>query len=356
MSLERLARGLTVISFLLLCWVAHRALQFREDCVNSALIAYVSLEGRVVPNCRFESRLSLRSFFRPLNYQDMQTLRQLESVEEVAPWLQSQTFKPELAIHLGDSPPESGWINLDKSTLTSPKELKRQVILALVQSKINDPYGAEVFADLVLRGLGERDHDVKFSTTPANVRGLQPLIAEAIHRLVNAVPLTERWDLEANLRNPTLWPAVVPPADNTAATLSTWFQSTLATYLRSAGWNEERHQQKVKRVMKELEVDSPVRWELTVDLTRTPAWREIYQQLKTQSRFAKDERWLVFTPEGERALPSDLPVTWDERDIFSQKHVMIACDWPGQNEAIKVKARRMFAQQSCERLDKIFWN
>ena len=112
----------------------------------------------------------------------------------------------------------------------------------------------------------------------------------------------------------------------------------------------------VNRTLKELEVESPTKWELTMDVTNTPAWREIFEQMRRRTHVVKGERVLVFTPEGARALPSGLPVAWSADDISSQKHVMIACEWPQADEMVQIRARKMYARQTCDKISSPFWD
>lgn len=93
-----------------------------------------------------------------------------------------------------------------------------------------------------------------------------------------------------------------------------------------------------------------------MDITHTPAWREIFEQMKSRSQFVRGERILVFTPEGARALPSDLAMSWPVEEVKSQKHVMIACHWPSPDQAPHIQARHIYARQSCAKLEEAFWD
>jgi hypothetical protein len=161
----------------------------------------------------------------------------------------------------------------------------------------------------------------------------------------------------ARIKQGVSFPVIDTLPENRVESLVKWYSSTLNQYASAMGMNrnaEDAFAQ--KRALKELEVEAPTRWELTFDLTHTPAWREIVAQLKQWAHFHSRERTLLFTPAGEVALPSGLPVDWSARDIRSQKHVLIACKWPKPGQAVKVKARRLFAQQSCGKIGKPFWD
>src|ERR1019366_6618225 len=94
-----------------------------------------------------------------------------------------------------------------------------------------------------------------------------------------------------------------------------WFQDSLQEHLTALRFAAGEHLTwAFKSTMKELEVETPTHWELTVDITNTPVWKDILQQFKTWSHFHRGERTLIFTPEGEVALPSGLPVAWGGAD------------------------------------------
>jgi hypothetical protein len=147
---------------------------------------------------------------------------------------------------------------------------------------------------------------------------------------------------------------IIHPVTENGATLALWFTELLEDHLRALGLEKETGA--FKRALRELEVEAPTHWELTVDVTKTPAWREILEQLRTRSFFRPKERTLVFTPDGAVALPSGMPVEWAANDISSQKHVMIGCPLPDSSEAVAIHARHIYAQKSCEKLTRSFWD
>jgi hypothetical protein len=191
----------------------------------------------------------------------------------------------------------------------------------------------------------------------ANVWGFRPLLAVALARMFEKSSLTQKLATMEAIRRGDQMPAIESLRDTSIASMALWFQSTLREHLDSLRFENNDHiVWAFKSTLKELEVEAPTHWELTVDVTHTPAWRDIVEQFRVWSRYHRKERTLVFTPEGALAFPSGLPVAWGEADIQSQKHVMIACQWPKPEDAVSVAARHVFARQSCGKVDDIFWN
>ena len=140
-----------------------------------------------------------------------------------------------------------------------------------------------------------------------------------------------------------------------AANLVVWLQAALTRQMAALLPESEETSQAIRRSLTELEVEAPTRWELTLDVTNTPAWREIVAQMRERSRLMRRERILIFTPEGATALPADRAVNWAGNEVSTQKHVLIACRWPKPEDTVHVKARHLFAQQSCSKLEQAFW-
>lgn len=398
-NVESLVRTLTVVSFALLCWVAHRSVQARTDCVSSPYINLVKVDGRTVFNCRFESRLSFEPFLHPLKYQTVRVIESLESINELSKlW---PTRQPKLTIEIVDENPEffeigMFYVRLGRHWLDRPEQLHRALIMGAVKSEIDQAipsrFELEIVTDFLALSLFDSDNvnrealrALKFSTAApsfesyckspfrsliherdchatlpgsedlySRVWGYRPLLAVALWRVFDKVSLKEKVEALRRLRGLAPWPLLLTPFAEDSASLALWFTDALQKHLQVLGLN--RDVMALRRTLKELEVESPTHWELTVDLTNTPAWREILEQLRTRSRYRPKERTLVFTPEGSVALPSGFPVEWAASDISSQKHVMIACGWPAPDEAIAVKARHTFAEKSCGKLTKDFWN
>ena len=191
----------------------------------------------------------------------------------------------------------------------------------------------------------------------ANVWGTRPLLSAAIWRVYSKLSLKQRLQVQKNIREGVHWPEVSTLRDQSVVGLILWFDRTLHQHLQAMGIKgAEDARLAIKQTMKELQVEAPTSWELTVDLKNTPAWKEVLAQLKEWSRLRKTERTLVFTPQGNLALPAGLPVTWAAPDIKSQKHVMIACHWPKPADTLSVVARHFFAQQNCGKLTQAFWH
>lgn len=398
-EMEAFARGLTVITFALMCWVVHRTVQVRTDCVNSAFVSVVMVDGLKVYNCRFESRLNLRPLYAPLSYQTQAKLRALESAEEIAGLFPAVT--PRLAVEIVEEAPQffeigRKYLRVGKGWITDAMQMRRAMIMAVLNSESPTAYPnnfeLEVAADFLSLALfplhgwsSSLMRDVQFPTSAPSfeqycksplrslahwrgcadslqgsddlhgrVWGFRALLASALWRVYDKASFVEKLEALRRLRNGEQLPLVFAPYDDGGATLAVWFTQTLKDHLEVLGLN--KNVMALKRTLKELQVEAPTHWELTVDVTKTPVWQEIVEQLRKRSLLRPKERILVFTPEGAVALPSGFPVQWAANDISTQKHVLIACDWPTPDEAIAVKARHHYAQHSCDKLTRAFWD
>lgn len=405
-SIERAARALTIFTFILLCWVGHRSLQFRAHCLNSDYLSFVQLDGRRVYNCLYESRLNLEPFFSPITYEQSRTLRRLEQVDQLSGFVAMSS--PAVALEIVEEDPEffelgRNFLRLGSAWLNDNVQLKRALIMVALNTAQPEAFPhhfqLEVMTDFLLKVAFGQDlwlkdgHEfsfaghVKFPTTAAGfteycrspfrslahqeacsrqepdsedlqarVWGLRPLLASALWRVYDKLSLNEKLKVMEKIRSPLTFPSLGSVHEEGVEPLMSWFQKTLEEDLTSLGMTQTAESEvALKRTFKELQFESPTHWELTVDLTHTPAWREILEQLRVLSRFNKQDRVLVFTPEGEKALPADIDVAWSASDIQSQKHVLVACNWPKPAEAVAVKARHLFASRSCDKLTDIFW-
>lgn len=401
-SAERIAQVLTIVSFVMLCWVAHRSLETRVSCVNSSFISFVQIAGERVPNCRYESRLSPRDLIAPLAKDKQVILRALEVLEPLNSLISSP--KQGLAVDINEREPElfelgRGYVRLGIGWLKDAAQLRRALVMGVLRNEFPGTYGnqfqLETVADfLILAVFGEDEwvgedgktyslkKDMRFSTAApsfeqycqspfrslshksvcdlegdaqANVWGFRPLLAVSLWRVFDKLSLNEKIEFMKTLKSGRPLPVVRDLEVPTAEGLVEWFQSALDEHLHALVKPSGAVEFAVKRTLKELEVESPTKWELTLDLTATPVWREIFEQMRQRAQYKK-ERVLIFTPEGARALPSGLPVAWAADEISSQKHVLIACDWPRPEDAVHVKARHMFAQQTCAKLQRAFWD
>ncbi len=405
---ERFAQALTIASFITLCWVANRALQARVSCVNSSFISFVQINGERVSNCRYESRLSPRDLLSPLAKQNQEIIRSLEVLEPLAQLLQGK--RQGLAIDVVSREPDlfelgKGYVRLGQNWLKNPLQLRRALIMGVLRNEFPQTYTnqfqLETLTDFLLLSVYGQDEwtgddgkvyslerDMRFPTTApsfeqycqspfrslshrsvckldgdssdieqVNVWGFRPLLAVSLWRVFSKLSLGEKVHAMSVVRSGRALPVVHGLNDISTESLVRWFETTLGEHLAVLiPKKTEKNEYAVKRTLKELEVESPTHWELTIDLTSTPVWREILEQMRERAQYRRNERVLIFTPEGAKALPSGLPVAWATDDISSQKHVLIACDWPAPEEAVHVRARHMFAQQSCAKLTRPFWD
>lgn len=364
MNMEKLAKALTIFTFVTLCWVAHRALQMRTDCITSTYLSLVLIDKEKIFNCGFESRLNLKSVYAPLNYTTLSKVRMMETLEPLKEFLPVKG--PRLAVEVLSEGSHfemgKGFVRLGRELLGS-KAGRRSLLMGVLNNELPHAFSGnfelEVIADfltLVLFPSSAWAHapvkDLRFSTS-AKSQGFGPVLAVALKKVYDRVPLKQKIAAMRRLRNTDALPLVFEPLDSSGSSLALWFEKSLRDLSETMGMTDEVA---IKQALKLMEVEAPTKWELTVDVTRTPAWREIIEQLKKRSEFRPRERILVFTPEGTMALPSGLPVEWEPQDISSQKHVMIACKMPGPGDVVNIQARHIFAEQSCEKLTHPFWD
>jgi len=328
-------------------------------------------------------------------------VRALETLDSLRPLF--PTRQPHLAVEINLADPRAftlgnGFVRIGRAWVDSdPLQTQRALIMGVLKRENPQTYSnqfqLEVMTDFLLMTVFGRDEwyehsvgeDIKFSTTApsfsdychspfrslahdeacrlpdpdsvdlqASVWGFRPLLASALWRVYRQASLGQKLKVLRAIRQGRPLPALAKLEDSSLEGLVHWFELSLNSY--ASAMRFPTLDDSVKRAMKELEVESPTHWELTVDVTNTPAWKEILQQLQKWSQFHKGERTLVFTPEGAVALPSNLPVAWAGENIHSQKHVMIACAWPEAENMVPVSARHVFAKQSCGKIESIFWN
>lgn len=409
-SWARLAQTLSICTFMLLIWVVHRSVRERNDCVSSSYIGSITIDGKVFANCRFESRLNLNSVFSPVDYAvatKMHALEQLEPLTAIWPtsrhWLnvELETKGGKLfEIQPGRLRLGTGWLN-------EPMQVRRALLMAWLKTEhpeqVAAPFDLEVMTDFLIltvfredlwenkalqQTFSERLHS-KFSTLATTFAsycrspfrslshafvcdsnlpegkeafdtswGMRPLLAATLAEIFDRLPLTQKLKLLEAVRSGALLPQLRSVDGAHGEELVQWMRRSVSDYLTAWNVNTDTASTSwaVKRTFKELEIEAPTHWELTVDLTSTPVWRDILEQLKRRSQYRPLERALIFTPEGAVALPSGLPVAWSSDDISSQKHVMIACQWPKAEETINIHARHTYAEQSCAKLSRAFWD
>ncbi len=393
---EALVRALSVLTFILMAWVGHRVLSDRPSCVHSSGIRSVTIEGRKVFNCQLESRLDLEPLLNPLRPHIQKKLRAIEALEPLSPFSGRWS---QLNIEIVDNDPrafsqEYNQLKIGSDWLNQPDVLLRafnQVYLTLHTHNSN-LIQTQVLADFLRFWLQPKETDVmRMASTPLALNdaclgdyrsvqleqlcgsrilaslqprspklygsiGVWPLLSYALAQVVRTLPLSQREQVLQNVWASNEWPVLKPPQSAKAQDVAEWLESSVDLYLTSLGVKETPQRLAAfKSTMKNIGVEAPLRWELTVDLRHTPKWTEILDQLKKWSQFRLSQRTLVFTPNGEVALPSGTRVAWAATDIRSQKHVMVACHWPAAQEAIPIEARQFFAHQSCDRLNQPFW-
>src|SRR4051812_36402331 len=124
-TIEKLAQALSVITFVLMCWVVHRTLQVRTQCVNSSFISFVQIGTERFENCVFESRLSLGQLTRKVSRENLDQLRALEVMEPLSGLF--PVLRPRLAVELNQQNPRffelgNGYIRLGKEWLNDTHE------------------------------------------------------------------------------------------------------------------------------------------------------------------------------------------------------------------------------------------
>lgn len=346
----------------------------------------------------------------PLSYPNKKLLRRLEILES----LRILHLRPpmNLTVEIRRDRPRAftlrpGFLRLGVDWLEDPVQLRRALVMGVLKTRFGEAlpssFQLEVLTDFLLLTVFDQEEwngatsDQRFSmkdlvrlpsSSPsfgtycqspfrslahwsacqlprpgkwdqeAGMWGLRPLMALALWRVVDQLSLMDQMHLVETLRKTPSLPPLKAVREANVGRLVEWFRSTLTDHLKALGFSPKSSEvhAAMERALKELQVESPTRWELTVDLTHTPAWRKILEQLKTRSRFRSHERTLVFTPQGGIMLPSGLPVSWSASDIQSQTHVLIACKWPAPDQAVSVRSRHIFARQTCDPLTQSFWD
>ena len=400
--LERFVRALSVFTFILLCWTFNRATRPREDCVNSPFIRAILIEGQRVDNCAFESRLRLDG--PTLSRESVARLRKLELPAALNEWLPARAV---LLLEISDKEPRAfdlyrGALRLGSAWVDEGTQLPRALAMAILKAqpafKEVSHFQLETLADFVtLASLGNsrwRDRhgvahdfaqDVRLATaTPtfheycrspyrslahdkscrlnaapdaqAPIWGLRPLLASALARTFARLTLAQKIRVMDAVRTGVTLPKVTSPAGAGVEELVDWFKKTLRAHAGALQMLTNANAEvAMRRSLDDLDVRSPTQWDVTIDLRHTPRWREIFGQLTARAAFRPRERALIFTPAGEVALPSGLPVGWDVRDVRSAKHVMIACHFPTPGARAGIRARQFFARQTCGTLATPFW-
>ncbi|MGE3760397.1 MAG: hypothetical protein AB7H97_21715 [Pseudobdellovibrionaceae bacterium] len=406
---ERLANKLTILSFFALSFVVHRALAPRTECLNSPLIAFAQVDGRRINNCALESRLSFRNWLNPLSKEQRQIIRSLEVLDPLSKFLRGKRLS--IAVDVQNEDPLNfelgrGFVRLGAGWLKDQTQTMRALTMGVLKTEFPETYSnqfqLEIIADFLLLAVFENDkwtgdsktyslmRDAKFATIApsfeqycqspfrslahlqmcevanlgndealleTNVWGFRPLLAVSLKRVYDKLSIGEKLHMLDVIKAGTKLPQIQNPQNINIEGLVTWFEVTLSQHLQALLPKANGEvAMAVKRTLKELEVESPTHWELTIDVTNTPAWREILEQMKKRANILKKERVLVFTPEDAKALPSGLPVAWAADEISSQKHVLIACAWPRPEDTVHIQARHLFAHQSCDRLERPFWD
>ncbi len=408
---ERFAKILTVVSFVLMCWVAQRILQPRTNCVESSFLSFVQFGHDRFENCLFENRLSFSSGSSPTQEQS-KIIKAMEVLEPLRPLLPSKT--PQVAVDIHADNAEifelgRGFVRIGKKWTEDPVQLRRALIMGLLRfhypRKYAGQFQLEVISDFIVLSILNQDawlderreqhslrKEQRFSTAAAsferycqspfrslshvgvcavddparielqeNVWGLRPLLALTLVGIFEKLPLRQQSRFLNALKEDSSLPEVRLLKNASAEEMTAWVRGSVSDYLHSLLGQvptiegQDPLSLAYRQTLHQLEVESPTHWELTVDLTNTPAWREIFEQMRQRSLIVK-ERVLVFTPEGSRALPSGLPVAWAADEVSSQKHVLIACHWPRPDEVVHIQARHMFAQQTCGKLQDAFWD
>lgn len=401
----RIAQILSVLTFVVACWVAHRSLQVRSDCIHSPAVAAVFFSDLRVLNCRYQSRLNLGSLIDPLPYHIARQVRLLEVLEPLKAIMPARSSP--FAVAVVNAEPrkfelDTHHLLLGRAWLDQPMQVRRALTMAWLNTQFpeyyKDSFHRELIADLIALVIFREDQwesngevfsmrsQLRFPVVAPTLDsycrspfrslahgkectgeqteafeakwGFRPLLAVAMTSIIEKLPMQKQLMVVGRIRSGIERPVLPVLGEARAEVLVHWFQTALPAYLTALGLDlqDQDVAAGLKHTYKVLEIDAPIRWELTVDLTHTPVWKEIVEQLKKRNRFRPNERMLVFTPEGPLAFPGAFPVAWEAEDVRSQKHVMIACAWPGRNEAPAVQARQIFAEQSCGRLTRAFWD
>jgi hypothetical protein len=384
-------------------------LEVRTQCVNSPLIDSVKIGGRLIDNCAYESRLSLKNLTNPLTPEQSEILSDvLKALPESDSMTQLMSLRfPIVSVEVDLNANQvievaPGRLLIGRYWLNDSQQTARALVMAALKRNEISAFHLEVITDFLMMSVFKQDNwsghsmqkEVRFPTSSSSFAqyclspfrslskledclGRQPASGQTldgdfvendiwIHEALLAAALARvfaKLDLQGQLqmlkKSVTMnqLPTLLPLMDTTIEARVLWIRDTLNAYLDSihiaptAGLDLA-----LKRTYVEMELQTPTHWELTVDITHTPAWREILEQFKSWTKLRPKQRVLVFTPEGSIALPAGLPVRWANNEIQSQKHVMIACQWPKPHEAINISARQMFTEQTCDKVKREFWN
>ncbi|MGE4131565.1 MAG: hypothetical protein AB7F86_07985 [Bdellovibrionales bacterium] len=393
--LQNLAKGMTIVTFVILCWVFHRATRSRPDCIDSSFIGAVQFEGRRAYNCAMESRLDLSSLTDPLSLEFQRILTTLEAANSLTDlWpARADTLIVDI-LSPGESEGvtiESGRLKLPKPWLEHRRELRRALIMTMIKSQgalgSHDDFALEVMADFIVSLVyGDEAPKLHLPSTPVRfsdycrsaflslldakecqtanrdfmaiqeLAGVRPLVSQILLKVFHRASLRDQMRAMQALTSKADFPVTLTPVRSGVMEVSQWIGELVRQYLLTLELlKRPENEFALRSTLREFEVEGPTRWELTVDITRTPAWREIVRQLEVRSQFRPKERILIFTPDGAIALPAKTPVHWAANEIRSQKHVMIACDEPLVDE-LRIRARHVYSQQTCARLDRPFWD
>ena len=348
LSWELWTRVLSVASFVIACWSAERAFSVRQDCLHSSFLAYVQIEGRRIENCRNVSHLQTAP--EPLNRLQSLVVRELEDLEALTAVFRPSSPRLEMIL-------PTAWMELERAK-------RRQLLVGtILKNQNNNTYRSDADVALISEFLSlaliERPSEgtPKFYAALPNEKSLRPLIAHALWRAYDLHSLRGKFEVLGRVTDGSPLPSTPALHDSGVESAVVWFQSVASGAATALGLaSSQEGIDALKRALREMDVLAPTRWELTVDLTHTPAWREIVDQLSQRSQLRKKERVLIFTPEGELALPAGTQVNWRPRDVRSQKHVLIACQWPAPGRAVPIEAREIYPEKSCTKLNRVFWD
>ncbi len=406
---ERLAQSLSLISFVVICFVAHRALEPRTFCIQSSFVQAVQIGRERFENCQYESRLSLVHFGRQTNKQILQQVRALEGLEPLKDIL--QIHRPSLVVSVDSRAPQrlevdQGTLYVGADWLKSPQQRARALTYGILHhlwrpTREVSGFDLLMWTDFLVVAVLQQDdwsgrsmrNELRFPTAAvtftrycespfrslahgpacnlrgpageipapsltANIWGHDSLLAMLLARVFERLPIGQQLALLQRLPDlPTTTPELSEPADGSLEARVFWLQARVRSHLEALGLQStEQSELAIQQAYLAMDLSTPTRWELTVDITHTPAWPEILEQFRAWSKLRPKQRMLIFTPKGQIALPVNLPVDWPSEAVQSQKHVLIACSWPKPTDAININARHLFAQQSCGKVQAVFWN
>ena len=155
---EIFAQGATILSFVLLCWLAHRALQPRPECLHSTFLTFVQIGDKRLANCRFESRLKIKTGFE--SDADLAIVRALEGLDALAPLFPEG--RPFLAVEVSNTNPFEfelgrGFLRLGRAWLVDANQTNRAILMALLKTRFptqfSNQYQLEVVSDFLLMSV-----------------------------------------------------------------------------------------------------------------------------------------------------------------------------------------------------------